>query len=82
MSQHPISPELAARATAAAAVLADFNRELHTAPLSNPPGREWMLKLARALESVLSEIGDADLSGRAQPGGGWLSGPMLPPSSR
>jgi hypothetical protein len=32
-------------------------------------------RLADMLESVLDEIGDPDLSGQAQPGGGWISGP-------
>lgn len=45
--------EAAARRTAATAVLADFRRELDTAPSSSPPGREWMLRLAEALSSLL-----------------------------
>lgn len=48
-----MSPEAEARRTAAAAVLADFRRALASAPLGSPPGREWMFRLADALESVL-----------------------------
>jgi hypothetical protein len=49
--------ELAARRTAAAAVLADYRAALHSAPLSRPPGREWMLRLADALGGVLDTPG-------------------------
>jgi hypothetical protein len=56
----PQGAELHARRTAAAAVLADFNRELHTAPLSSPPPMgTWALRLSWALESLL-ESGQAD----------------------
>jgi hypothetical protein len=48
--------DLAARRAAAASVLADYQRELHTAPLSRPPGREWMLRLATELESLLGAL--------------------------
>lgn len=41
-----MTAEMAARRTAAAAVLADYKTELASAPLSRPPGREWMLRLA------------------------------------
>ncbi len=51
-----MSAELAARRTAAAAVLADYRREVATAPLSRPPGRHWMLRLAAELESVLGAL--------------------------
>jgi hypothetical protein len=57
-------------------MLADYKHELHTAPLSSPPGREWMFRLADALENVLDGLGDtATGAGVAQPGGGWISGP-------
>jgi len=48
-----VSPEEAARRLAAAAVLADFRLALASAPLGSPPGREWMFRLADALELVL-----------------------------
>jgi len=48
-----VSPEEAARRLAAAAVLADFRLALAAAPLGSPPGREWLFRLADALESVL-----------------------------
>jgi hypothetical protein len=51
-----VSAELAARCTAAAAALADYRRELHTTPLTRPPGREWMLRLAAELGSVLAAL--------------------------
>ena len=50
-----MSAELAARRTAAAAVLADYRAAVASAPLTNPPGREWMLRLA----SVLGDLLDA-----------------------
>ena len=49
-----MSAELAARRTAAAAVLADYRAAVASAPLTNPPGREWMLRLASVLESLLA----------------------------
>lgn len=58
-----MNAELAARRTAAAAVLADYRRELHTAPLSRPPGREWMLRLAEELGSVLAALDAEPASG-------------------
>ena len=42
-------------AVAARRILADFRHELATAPLLNPPGREWMFRLADALAMVLGE---------------------------
>jgi hypothetical protein len=52
-----MSAELEARRTAAAAVLADYRRELNSAPLSRPPGREWMLRLADVLGDLLAALG-------------------------
>ncbi len=52
--------DLAARRAAAASVLADYNRELATAPLSRPPGREWMLRLADVLDDLLSALARAE----------------------
>ena len=51
---HPVNAELNARRTAAAAVLADYKATLASAPLSSPPGREWMLRLAAVLEDLLA----------------------------
>jgi hypothetical protein len=53
-AQSPLSAELNARRAAAAAVLDDYKATLASAPLSSPPGREWMLRLASALEDVLA----------------------------
>lgn len=47
--------ELAARRTAAA-VLADYRHALASAPLSRPPGREWMLRLECALADLLAAL--------------------------
>ncbi len=52
-----MSAELEARRTAAGAVLADFRRELQSAPLSRPPGREWLFRLERVLADVLAALG-------------------------
>jgi hypothetical protein len=46
--------ELAAQRAAAA--LADYMRELHTAPLCRPPGREWMSRLADVLGDLLAAL--------------------------
>ena len=78
MSDRPMPAELAARVTAANAVLADFNREVdnyldHDGP--RPDYASWSYRLAGALGQVLTEIGAPSLAGVAQPGGGWISGP-------
>ena len=52
-----MSAELAARRTAAAAVLADYRAAVASAPLTNPPGREWMLRLASVLGDLLVVLG-------------------------
>lgn len=52
--------ELNAGRTAAAAVLDDYKAMLASAPLSSPPGREWMLRLASVLEDLLTVLGDRD----------------------
>ena len=57
-AQHPVNPELAARCTAAAAVLADYKAAVASAPAIRPPGREWMLRLASVLEDLLAVLGD------------------------
>ena len=49
-----MSAELNARRTAAAAVLGDYKAALASAPLTNPPGREWMLRLASVLGDLLA----------------------------
>ena len=52
--------ELGARRTAAAAVLADYKAALASAPLTSPPGREWMLRLASVLGDLLEVLGPDD----------------------
>lgn len=42
----------------ARAVLADYHRALATVPVTAPPGREWMFRLADALGSVLDSLDD------------------------
>jgi len=42
----------------ARAVLADYRATLATAPVTAPPGREWMFRLADALGSVLDALGE------------------------
>jgi hypothetical protein len=52
---HPSAAELAARRTAAAAVLADFRTDLASAPLTSPPPMTtWALRLASVLGDVLA----------------------------
>jgi hypothetical protein len=49
--------ELAARRTAAAAVLGDFRRALDTAPLAEPPPMtEWALRLSAELDGLLAGL--------------------------
>lgn len=55
-----ISTELSARSTTAAAVLADYRAELASVPLTKPPGREWMLRLADALGLLLDGLAADD----------------------
>jgi hypothetical protein len=61
-----MSAELEARRTAAAAVLADYRAELASAPISRPPGREWMLRLADALGGLLTVLHQAVILGQDQ----------------
>ena len=49
--------ELNARRTAAA-VLGDYKAALASAPVTQPPGREWMLRLASVLEDLLEVLED------------------------
>jgi len=56
--RHPLNAELNARRTAAAAVLGDYRAAVASAPVTRPPGREWMLRLASVLEDLLAELGD------------------------
>ena len=61
--------ELNSRCIAAAAVLADYQAALASAPLASPPGREWMLRLASVLGNLLDALDDPagegdDLDGR------------------
>lgn len=53
----PVSGEVIER-TAAAAVLADYKAAVASAPVTRPPGREWMLRLASALEDLLAVLDD------------------------
>ena len=52
--------ELNARRTAAAAVLADYKAALASAPLTSPPAREWMFRLASVLGDLLDVLGGPD----------------------
>jgi len=60
----PVPPgaamELNARIVAAAAVLGDYKAEVASAPLSRPPGLEWMLRLADVLGGLLGALNDRD----------------------
>jgi hypothetical protein len=53
--------EMAARRTAAAAVVADFRAELARHPLSRPPDGSWAFRLAEEVGSLLGQP-DAGLS--------------------
>ena len=54
-----ISPELAARRTAAAAILTDYHVETALAPLSRPPDAAlWAGRLAAALAMLLDGLAD------------------------
>jgi hypothetical protein len=54
-STNPSAAEVAARRTAAAAVLADFRADLRAAPLTSPPPMTiWALRLASVLGDVLA----------------------------
>jgi hypothetical protein len=52
--------ELNARIVAAGAVLGDYKAKLASAPLSRPPGLEWMLRLADVLEGLLEALNDRE----------------------
>jgi hypothetical protein len=52
--------ELNARIVAAAAVFGDYKAEAASAPVTRPPGREWMLRLASVLEDLLDALNDRD----------------------
>jgi hypothetical protein len=75
-----VNAELNARRTAAAAVLADFTRELHSAPLSSPPGREWMFRLADVLGDLLHALGPG--AARGQEPAATTGQDLLPPERR
>jgi hypothetical protein len=57
-----VNAELNARRTAAAAVLADYRAAVASAPLTKPPGREWMLRLASVLDELLDGLGSATVT--------------------
>jgi hypothetical protein len=68
----PVGAELAARRTAAAAVLAGYRAAAASAPASRPPGREWMLRLADMLGLLLDALagagaGEEDVCGGLEP---------------
>jgi hypothetical protein len=48
--------ELNARIIAAAAVLGDYKAEVASAPVTRPPGRQWMLRLASVLEDLVTAL--------------------------
>jgi hypothetical protein len=77
MNDRRISPELAARATAAEAANADFRRAwrdyLKTGG-DEPDWTEWACRLSSELSSLLSAIAIEPGPGTAMPGGGWISG--------
>jgi hypothetical protein len=56
--RHPSDAELSARRTAAAAVLVDYKAAVASAPVTSPPGREWMLRFASVLEDLLGGQGE------------------------
>ena len=56
----PASIEVNARRVAAAAVLGDYKAEVASAPVTRPPGREWMLRLASVLGDLLDVLGGPD----------------------
>jgi hypothetical protein len=56
-----MSAELAARATAAETVLADFRADLASAPLTSPPPMAtWALRLSGALNDLLAGLSRAE----------------------
>jgi hypothetical protein len=61
-----VSAELAARRTAAAAILADFRAEVARSPLSQPPAGSWALRLAIAVDQLL-EASDGQAAQAAMP---------------
>ncbi len=65
--RRPLSAELNAR-RAAAAVLSDYKAALASAPLTSPPGREWMFRLAPVLEDLLAMLGDQAGAGDGEDG--------------
>jgi hypothetical protein len=68
-----MSAELAARRTAAAAVLGDFRRALTTTPPGNGHGMHyWATRLSSVLADVLSELSRGELP-QAEPGGTYVA---------
>src|SRR5260370_9834910 len=65
--RRPLSAGLNAR-RAAAAVLSDYKAALASAPLTSPPGREWMFRLAPVLEDLLAMLGDQAGAGDGEDG--------------
>jgi hypothetical protein len=61
-----MNTELEARRIAAAAVLAGYRRELASAPLPGPPGREWLPRLADVLGDLLAVLDPAVILHKGQ----------------
>ena len=84
MNDHRITPELAARATAAQAAARDFRTETDrylAIKGAEPNWSDWAFRLAAELTSLLDGLDAAATgAGSAQPGGGWMSGPSTSPS--
>jgi hypothetical protein len=82
MDQHPISPELAARLTAAEATRADFHHAVDAwlgGAAAEPHWGDWAFRLSNDLALVLAYAGGLDGTdtgaGVVHRGGGWISGP-------
>jgi hypothetical protein len=84
MAHDPISPELAARLTAAEATRADFHHAVDAwlGGAAEPHWGDWAFRLSNDLALVLvyadgldGGMGGIGRPGVAQPGGGWISGP-------
>jgi hypothetical protein len=78
MNDRPISPDLAARVTAAEAANADFRRETDawlTGKGPEPAWSDWAFRLGSELESLTDGLAVEPGPGVVQRGGGWISGP-------
>jgi hypothetical protein len=78
MKDHPVSPELAARITAARATVGTYQNEVDRYIAGSGPAPhwdDWAPRLAATLLTVLNELDTDAGPGVAMPGGGWISGP-------